>query len=76
MNTYNITEIVLHFKSLWFAGYISRITKEAAFYYIFTLDVSKNLVVLILIYPGPNIYAQTPKEHPEPLEMSFESIIT
>ena len=41
-----------------------------------TLDVSKNLVVLILIYLGPQINAQTPKEHSEPLKMSFEHIVT
>ena len=40
------------------------------------LVVPKNLVVLILIYPGPEINAQTPKKHPEPLKMSFESIVT
>ena len=40
------------------------------------LDVSKNLAFLILIYPGPYINAQTPKEHPEQLKMSFESIVT
>ena len=30
-----------------------------------TLHVSKNLAILILIYPGPKINAKTPNEHPE-----------
>ena len=35
------------------------------------LNVSKNFAVLILIYSS-----QCLNEHPEPLKMSFESIIT
>ena len=45
-------------------------------YIVPILHVSKNLAILILIYPSPYIFAQTPKKHPELLKMSFESIVT